>query len=97
MGGLLTLPSFVETFTEMDVNNTTGDVLRRNTETQGITVAIYEIGCAAGALSTLTLGDKWGRRKILFLGGFIVTLGAILHCASFGLPQLIVGRIVSSH
>lgn len=58
-------------------------------------VSIYEIGCMCGALSTLYFGDKLGRRKMIFYGALIMTIGAVLQCTSYGLPQFIVGRIVT--
>lgn len=118
MGGLLTLPSFVATFPEMDTVSDSVDT-SHNSKTQGITIAIYEcalpflsellpvictdklfpldrIGCMAGALITgLWFSDKYGRRKSIFIGAIIMSIGAIIQTSSYGLAQLIVGRIVT--
>lgn len=51
----------------------------------------------AGALTTLWVGDAYGRRKVIFAGAAVMTVGALLQCTSFGLPQFIVGRIVRLH
>lgn len=57
-------------------------------------VAVYELGCAAGALSVIISGDRFGRRLTVMAGELIIIIGAILQASSFGLAQLIVGRIV---
>lgn len=86
MGGLLTLENFKSYFPEMDDSTISGTV-----------VAIYEIGCFLGALTAMWLGDKIGRRKMIFWGSIVMTIGAILQCSSYGLAQLIVGRIVTGY
>lgn len=40
-GGLLSLPSWVETFPQIDTTNTTGDVKAENSRLQGTVVALY--------------------------------------------------------
>lgn len=61
----------------------------------GVTVAIYEIGCAFGALSCMGLGDRLGRRKTIFGAALVILMGSVIQGSSFSLPQLIVGRIVT--
>ena len=36
-----------------------------------------------------------GRRKTIFFGSSVMVIGATLQSSSFGLPQFIVGRIVT--
>lgn len=57
-------------------------------------MAVYELGCAAGALTVIISGDKFGRRLTVMVGELIIIIGAILQASSFDLAQLIVGRIV---
>lgn len=57
-------------------------------------MAVYELGCAAGALTVIISGDKFGRRLTVMVGELIIIFGAILQASSFSLAQLIVGRIV---
>ncbi|RLV95949.1 Sugar transporter STL1 [Spathaspora sp. JA1] len=90
MGSLLTLPTFRETFVEIDTTR-----YPERATFQGLVVAIYEIGCLAGALYTMYIGDKIGRRKTIFIGCIIMIIGAIIQAASFSVSQLIVGRIVT--
>ena len=63
MSALLTLPAFEETFpmTADGFGNPRAATL------QSFMVAIYEIGCMAGALSNLYVGDKLGRRHTIAL------------------------------
>nr|SIP56038.1 putative Sugar Porter [Yarrowia yakushimensis] len=96
MGGLLTLPTFVKEFPSMDTSShLPPDVKTRNTTIQGTSVGIYEIGCMLGALFTMWAGDKLGRRYMIFWGSIIITIGAILQCASYSLAQFIVGRVIA--
>ncbi|KAF3405188.1 Sugar transporter STL1 [Talaromyces pinophilus] len=87
MGSLLTGPSFEATFPSISNGN--------NTTLQGFTVAVYELGCAAGALTVIISGDRFGRRVTVMLGESIIIVGAILQASSFGLTQMIVGRVVA--
>lgn len=92
MGSLLTLDSFRDTFSEINV------MAHPSKATfQGFVVAVYEIGCLAGALSTMYFGDKLGRRKTIFYGCIIMIIGATIQCSSFSVEQLIVGRIVTGY
>lgn len=90
MGSLLTLPTFRNTF---DSINTTKYPDRATF--QGFVIAVYEIGCLAGAVSTMYFGDKLGRRKTIFIGCCIMIIGAAIQCSSFSVGQLIAGRIVT--
>ncbi|EAQ93025.1 hypothetical protein CHGG_01260 [Chaetomium globosum CBS 148.51] len=88
MSGIITAPAFNQMFKETDDNPTM----------QGLVTAIYEIGCLAGAMFILGVGDLLGRRRAIMLGAFIMLLGVIIqitamHWAS-PLAQLIVGRVV---
>ncbi|KAK8239029.1 general substrate transporter [Phyllosticta capitalensis] len=56
--------------------------------------AIYDIGCFLGAIMAFMIGDRLGRKKSVLLGTAIMSIGAILQAAAFGVPEMIVGRIV---
>lgn len=90
MGSLLTLGDFRETFPEIDTIKDGS-----NSTLQGLTIGIYEIGCMASALSTIWLGDKLGRLKLLFIGCIIICIGGALQSCAFHLAHLIVARIVT--
>ncbi|KAI5777944.1 sugar transporter family protein [Geopyxis carbonaria] len=97
MGGLLTLPSFVKTFPEIDTIDPTlspSELTHRST-IQGISVASYNLGCFLGALLCLFIGDRLGRRRTIFLGSAIMIVGAALQASAFSLSHFIVGRIIT--
>ncbi|KAJ8114863.1 hypothetical protein OPT61_g3349 [Boeremia exigua] len=91
MSGLLTGVAFTRTFPEIDTTNGAGG----SSSLQGTVVAIYEIGCFFGAMFCFFFGEELGRRKCIMLGCIILSIGAALQAASFGIPQMIVGRIVA--
>jgi len=93
MGGLLTLPSFVNRFPEIDTRDVSGNSPKATK--QGIAIGSYNLGCFVGAVITIWLGNYLGRRRTIFVGSAIMVVGAIIQTASFGLAQLIVGRIIT--
>jgi sugar porter (SP) family MFS transporter len=52
------------------------------------------VGCLAGALSCLWIGDILGRRKVIWIGSIIMVVGAIIQTSSFTLAQLVIGRVI---
>ncbi|KAF3019612.1 hypothetical protein E8E15_007702 [Penicillium rubens] len=99
-GGLLTLDSFVKYFPEINTLDSYTEhwspSAKSNQSTrQGITVAAYNLGCFAGSIPTIWIGNILGRRKAIFLGSFIMCVGAILQCTSYGLAQLVIGRLIT--
>lgn len=91
MSGLLTGDAFTATFPEIDTNEGAGG----SATLQGLVVAIYEIGCFLGAILCLFVGETLGRRKCIMIGSTVLSVGAVLQATSFGIPQIIVGRIVA--
>lgn len=88
MGGLVNAPSFDNTF-NIDTSTDYG------TNMIALIVAIFEIGAFIGALTTSFIGERLGRRKSVFWGVVIMILGALLQATAYGIPHMIVGRIVS--
>ncbi|KAI9660042.1 MAG: hypothetical protein M1821_001394 [Bathelium mastoideum] len=62
---------------------------------QGIIVSIYDIGCAAGCLTSLFFGERMGRKRMIVAGASTMVLGTILLASSTTIAQLLVGRIVT--
>lgn len=89
MGSLLTLPTFTKRFPDID---TTGG---KNSTKQGLAIGLYEIGCLAGALSTMDLGNRLGRLKIIFAGCIIMIIGGALQAGATTTDFLIVARVIS--
>ncbi|KAF7589739.1 hypothetical protein BBP40_003888 [Aspergillus hancockii] len=99
-GGLLTLQSFIKYFPTIALTGPSYeelDAAGRSAQStrQGIVVAAYNLGCFAGSIPTIWVGNWLGRRKTIFLGSFIMVIGALLQCTSYHLPQLIIGRLVT--
>ncbi|CAL8578176.1 hypothetical protein XPA_003975 [Xanthoria parietina] len=65
------------------------------TKLLGTVTAIYDVGCFFGAIAAFSLGEMLGRKKTILLGTSIMSVGAILQITAFGVPQMIVGRIVA--
>lgn len=96
MGSLLTLPSFYKQFPSMDTVTVMSQSEKEHRSTwQGLVVAIYEIGCLIGAIATMYVGDKIGRRKTIVLGCSIMIVGAIIQTTSYSAAQLFVSRIIT--
>lgn len=90
MGMLLTLEPFNNTY--KDINLT----LHPDASTlQGAVVAVYELGCLFGALSTIYLGDRYGRLKLVFSGCVVMIIGGALQAASTNVTFLAVARVVT--
>lgn len=91
MSGLLTGRAFTATFPEIDTTNGGGG----SSSLQGTVVAIYEIGCFFGAIFCLMYGEQLGRRWCVMIGCVVLSVGAVLQATAYGIPQMIVGRIVA--
>lgn len=95
LGGLLTLPSFLHYFPEIDVvNPPPGSSPSHASNIQGITVGAYTLGCFFGAVATIWLGNMLGRKKTILIGSLIMIVGAVIQASSYSLAQLIPGRLI---
>ncbi|KAK5940439.1 hypothetical protein PMZ80_006854 [Knufia obscura] len=61
----------------------------------GLVTAIYDIGCALGAVAAFIWGEKIGRKKSIILANFIVVVGAAIQTASFSYWQMFATRIIT--
>lgn len=96
MGGLLTLPSFLSLFPQINTQSPPpGWSSSRASNVQGITVGAYTLGCFFGAVATIWLGNFLGRKKTIFIGSSIMIVGAIIQASSFSLGQLIAARLIT--
>lgn len=57
-------------------------------------IALYTIGGIFGALPCVYLGDRLGRRMVIFWTNLITMIGCILMATSFDFAQFIVARLV---
>ncbi|KAG9832362.1 general substrate transporter, partial [Aureobasidium melanogenum] len=69
--------------------------LTNNNSLLSTITAIYDIGCFFGAIAAVMIGDPLGRKNSILVGTTIMSVGALLQCTAFGVPQMIVGRIVA--
>ncbi|KAL5119564.1 hypothetical protein ACEQ8H_002410 [Pleosporales sp. CAS-2024a] len=71
------------------------DTLGRPNDTMtGLVTAIYDIGCALGAVVAFVFGKKIGRKRSIMVANIIVIVGAAIQTASFDYWQMFVARIL---
>lgn len=75
----------------LEVHNLVGP---SKTDVLSTVTAIYPVGCFLGAIVAFMFGDRLGRKNAILLGTSIMSIGTILMCTSFSLPQMFVGRII---
>ncbi|KAK7228063.1 hypothetical protein V2G26_000233 [Clonostachys chloroleuca] len=63
--------------------------------TLGLMVAIYEIGCFAGAVLSFIWGETFSRRACMLCGVFVMVVGATLQTVAQNMDQLIAGRVIT--
>lgn len=83
-GGVIITPDFLD---QINLNG-------RTTMISTIT-AIYDIGCFFGAILVCVIGDPLGRKRCILLGTTIMSIGAIIQIASYNVPEMFVGRIIT--
>ena len=62
---------------------------------QGFVTSVYDLGCFVGAIITLFIGEKLGRKRMLILGTTIMASGIIVQTAAFSMKYLIWGRFIA--
>ncbi|KPM43344.1 Sugar transporter STL1 [Neonectria ditissima] len=97
MGGILTLPIFLAQFPDInDQEDGISAALKSTRSTnQGIAVASYNLGCFLGAIMTIQIGNRLGRKRMIFFGTAVMVVGAILQASAFTLEHFIIGRIIT--
>ncbi|KAM0544349.1 hypothetical protein ACHAPJ_011885 [Fusarium lateritium] len=61
----------------------------------GLVTAIYDVGCAFGALAAFLFGECIGRKRSIIYANIIVIIGAIIQAASYSYTQMFVSRIIA--
>lgn len=97
MGGILTLPVFLEQFPDInsDEDGISKSLASQRSTNQGIAVASYNLGCFIGAVITIWIGNPLGRKRMIFLGTAIMVVGAALQASATTLEHFIIGRIIT--
>lgn len=65
-----------------------------NPTMSGLVTAIYDIGCALGAVGAFIFGEKIGRKKSIIYANIIVIVGAVIQTACYDYWQMFVARII---
>jgi MFS family permease len=91
-GGITGYHTVYTQFPQINTSTTTGAIKSHNSLIKGTTVASLNLGATIGCLSTMYLGNKFGRRYTILIGGLVGVAGTVLLCAAFSLAQLIVAR-----
>ncbi|KAK5074629.1 hypothetical protein LTR70_010218 [Exophiala xenobiotica] len=60
----------------------------------GLVTAIYDIGCALGAVAAFVWGEKIGRKNSIIAANLIVVVGAAIQTASYSYWQMFASRII---
>lgn len=61
----------------------------------GLVTAIYDIGCAIGAVLAFVWSERIGRKRSIIYANIIVILGATIQTASYNYWQMFVARIIA--
>lgn len=93
------MPQFLDVFPSINPSDPAiahdESLKAKRSETQGIAVASYNLGCFLGAVISIFISDRIGRKRMIMLGTSIMVVGAILQASATTLPHLIVGRIIT--
>lgn len=69
--------------------------LRDNASLIGTVTALYDVGCLLGAIFAMCYAEHLGRKASILLGTTVMAIGALLQTTAYGVPQMIVGRVVA--
>ncbi len=94
LGSLYTLPSWNAQFPEINTAAVGDSATSTAAVLQGLVTGVYELGCFAGAISMLYLGNLLGRRANIWIGSIIMAVGTVGCTASYSLAQLFVFRVI---
>lgn len=54
-------------------------------------VSSYNIGCLVGCLINFAIGNRLGRRQLLWIAMFVLSVGAVIQTASYGVREYLKG------
>ena len=82
-GGIIVGNGFQEYFNEPSPSMT------------GFVTSIYDLGCFAGAVITLFVGEPLGRKRMLIVFTIIMTVGILMQTAALNMQHLLWGRFIA--
>lgn len=91
IGGVLGMQPFIKQFG--GVKTKYGYILPA--KTVSVIVAIPTVGALVGALINSTCGDRFGRKKTIYLGCVISLVAAVIQTASYNVAMITVGRTLT--
>ncbi|KAF2623824.1 hypothetical protein BU25DRAFT_433891 [Macroventuria anomochaeta] len=94
MGGLLTVPQFLDRFPQVDTLDP-AQASFHSAWVTGLAVGSWNLGCLVSAILCIVVSDSLGRRRTLLLGITIWTIGEIIQTSSYSFAQFIVGRCIA--
>ncbi|CAK7231613.1 hypothetical protein SCUCBS95973_007976 [Sporothrix curviconia] len=95
MGGILTLPIFLDQFPIINPDSVGGAESSRRSTYQGIAVASYNLGCFLGSIIAIFISNPLGRKRMIMLGTAVMVVGAALQSSAFTIEHFIIGRIIT--
>lgn len=93
IGGLMVQKDFMTEYLGFGVKH--GSTVKFQDNMVGLTVAVWNLGCFAGAIMTIFLGDRLGRKGSIILGLSVEIIGKIVQACTFTTDQYIVGRVIA--
>lgn len=82
-GGIIVAPEFLSYFNDPSPSM------------QGFVVSVYDLGCFGGALLTLIVGEKLGRKRMLMIFTCIMALGILVQTVSQSMTMMVWGRLIA--
>ncbi|KAF2726186.1 general substrate transporter [Polychaeton citri CBS 116435] len=82
-GGIIVADEFQEYFHHPSVS------------VEGFVVSIYDLGCFAGAMLTLIVGERLGRKRMLIVFTIIMGIGILMQTAATNMSFMVWGRFVA--
>ena len=61
----------------------------------GFVTSVYDLGCFAGAVGTLFIGEKLGRKKMLIVGTIVMASGIVVQTGATSMQHLLWGRFIA--
>ncbi|KAK3070694.1 hypothetical protein LTR53_010006 [Teratosphaeriaceae sp. CCFEE 6253] len=62
---------------------------------QGFVTSVYDLGCFAGAILTLFVGERLGRKRMLLIFTVIMGAGIVVQTSSHNMTQMVYGRFIA--
>lgn len=62
---------------------------------QGFVTSVYDLGCFGGALLTLFVGEKLGRKRMLIIFTVIMGVGIVMQTGCQNMTQMVWGRLIA--